>query len=518
MSEFQNQKRSDAFILTLLLAIVFMLAARVPMDADLGWHLAAGRESVSSGRPMLTDSFSYTRAGSPWINHSWLSQLVLYGLYLAGGYLGLGVWVALLATISMGLTYLQMKGPAILRAFLAVFASTVTAVVWSPRPQMASLVLFALLGWILYRYKWKGIDQLWLLPGLFLLWSNLHGGWALGYIFIGVMLAGEILNRLLGNTSIEVLPWQRVLRLALWGVGTVPCLVINPNGLDILKIPFQTVEVQALQQLIQEWASPDFHDLIQQPFLWLLMGTLAVMALSGRRADLTDLATVVVFGSLGLTARRNFGPFALAVAPVLSRYLWAAYQTWRNPAREGAGGWGPGSGGELTARFRPRWQQVVNLILVGVFILAALVKLWYVTQPMMVKQAMAQMEPAAALDYLKKQSASGRIFNEYNWGGYLVWELPACKIFVDGRTDLFGDAVIGEWIRILQAEPAWQAKLDGYRVDWVLIDPGRPLVRELAGGGWIEVFRDDHSVLWKRGSSLAQAIDQAFGELEFRSP
>ena len=200
----------------LLMVMVFLLAARTPLDTDLWWHLAAGQQTWQTGTPMVIDVFSFTRNGSLWINHSWLSQVILYGLYQAGGWLALGGWVAVFATISMGFVYAQMRGPAIFRAFLIVFATTVAAVVWSPRPQLVSLVLFSLLGWILYRFKWQKKDRLWLLPLIFLFWSNLHGGWALGFMLIGLMLVGEVVNHGMGNQSPEVLTWRAVGRLAAW--------------------------------------------------------------------------------------------------------------------------------------------------------------------------------------------------------------------------------------------------------------------------------------------------------------
>ena len=134
------------FILVFLLVLIFLIAARTPLDSDLFWHLASGKQTWLSGRPMLADVFSFTRYGAAWINHSWLSQLILYGLDQLGGTLALGAWVAALATISMGLVFIQMRGPAIFRAFIVILATTVAAVVWSPRPQMVSLVAFALLG------------------------------------------------------------------------------------------------------------------------------------------------------------------------------------------------------------------------------------------------------------------------------------------------------------------------------------------------------------------------------------
>jgi hypothetical protein len=492
-----SKRRPDYFILVVVLLLIFLLAARTPLDTDLYWHLAAGRQTWQSGQAMVADTFSFTRAGQPWLNHSWLSQVMLYGLFQVGGSLALGVWMAGLATLSMGLMIAQMRGPAIFRAFLSVLAVTVAAVVWSPRPQLVSLALFALIGWLLYLYKVQRAKILWLLPFLFWAWSNLHGGWSLGLMWIGIVIAGEACNHLLGNRSAEVLSWREIGRLVMWTGLSLPALALHPNGLAILTIPFQTVEVQALQQFIQEWASPNFHEFFQQPYLWLMALSVIAFGLSGRKVDLTDLLLVLWFAGLGLVARRNFGPFALAATPVVSRYLWAMFGSLRKPGETPAGEWGPGVSEPLAGRFRPRWQKAVNLALVAVIGFAALAKVWAVTSPVLVAAASLQMDPVGATTYLLQNQARGRIFNEYNWGGYLIWTDPLLKVFVDGRTDLYGDEILGEWIQIIQAAPGWENLLDQWQVDWVMIDPTRPLAKGLAGLGWREVYRDGQAVIFQ---------------------
>jgi len=499
------KRKPDLFIAVVVLLLVFLLAARTPLDTDLYWHLAAGRQTVQSGQVMVTDSFSFTRMGQPWLNHSWLSQVILYSLYRLGGSLAVGLWMAVLATLSMGLMFAQMRGPAIFRAFLTVVAVTVTAVVWSPRPQLVSLVFFSFLGWLLYRYKYhpkKGGFQranvLWLLPFLFWAWSNLHGGWALGLMWIGILVVGECCNHVLGNRSAEVLSWREMGRLLLWTGLALPVLALHPNGLAILTIPFQTVEVQTLQQFIQEWASPNFHEFYQQPYLWLLALVAVAFGLSGRKVDITDLLLVLWFGGLGLLARRNFGPFALAATPVVARYLWVAIRGWRVPVGSApVGEWGPGGAEPLPARYRPRWQRVVNLVLVALIGFAALGKLGVVTDPAIVASTSAQLDPVGATAFLVQNQARGRIFNEYNWGGYLIWMDPHLKVFVDGRTDLYGDEILGEWIKINQAAPGWQDLLKKWQVDWVMIDPARPLAGQLSAHDWLEVYRDGQAVIFQ---------------------
>ena len=167
------RSKGDRLVFVLVLVLVFLMAARMPLDTDLWWHLRAGETTLQTGHPMLTDTLSFTRAGSPWINHSWLSEVGMALLFRVGGYLALSAMVALVAAASMAVLYRQMSGPALLRAFVIILATLVAAVVWSPRPQIFSLLLLAVCGLILDDYRRKGINRLWLLPPLFVLWSNL---------------------------------------------------------------------------------------------------------------------------------------------------------------------------------------------------------------------------------------------------------------------------------------------------------------------------------------------------------
>jgi len=244
------------FIITFLM--VAMMAARTPLDSDLWWHLRAGQVTVETGHPLLVDLFSYTRDGQTWVNHSWLSQVILYGLYQLAKFTGLSLWVTVLAVVSLTFVFFLMKGPAWWRSFLVILCAVAIAPVWSPRPQVASLALFAFLAWWMERWKSGDLRRLWALPLLFLLWSNLHGGYSLGFLLLGAFLGGQVLNHVLGMKE-DTIPWRTLGRILLWMFAGFLAVAINPNGLDMWRIPFQTVGVSSLQQFIQEWASPDFH-------------------------------------------------------------------------------------------------------------------------------------------------------------------------------------------------------------------------------------------------------------------
>jgi hypothetical protein len=496
---------TDRLVFFVVLVMIFLSAARTPVDTDMWWHLRAGETTWTQGRPLLHDLFSFTRLGQPWINHSWLSQVGMYLLFDWGGYLAIGLFVALLATGMIALVFLQQDGPALLRALLLVLITAVVAVVWTPRPQTTSLFLFALTGYVLYLYKWRQRDHIWILVPLFILWSNLHGGYPLGLLSIGAIVAGEILNHALGYQSHYVLSWRRVRKLALMGVLCALVVAVNPNGVDAWLIPFQTVSVGALQNYVSEWASPDFHELVQQPLLWLVFALLGAIGLSRQRLDGSDLAGLVIFGMLAFIARRNYGPFALVAAPVLSRHLWILINDlklrWHTKTHEAIREVPEGKvaleGKSEQVRI-PSWKKGVNLGLVALLSLIAIGKLYFVTHPAFVDPYLRTAYPVDAASWMQAQGLEKNVFNEYAWGGYMVWFLRQTPVFVDGRTDLFGDEIIGEWITVVQGGEGWETTLEHWQVDIALLDPGRPVVPLLIETGWEVLYRDDQAILLGR--------------------
>ncbi|MBE0696112.1 MAG: hypothetical protein IH586_04245, partial [Anaerolineaceae bacterium] len=465
----------EHLLLVITFLLIFIMAARTPLDTDMWWHLSAGEEMLRSGKILMTDVFSYTRAGALWTNPYWLSQIGMAALFRWQGFLGLGAAVALLATASMGLVYLQCSGPGLLKAVALLLGSIVASVVWSPRPQLVSLLLLALTAYLIYLYKWKGKDILWGLPLVFFLWGNFHGGYPLGLILIGAALAGEVLNHILALGGETVLPWRKIIRLAVWGILGGLAVLANPNGLRMWLLPFQTVDMRVLQEFIPEWASPDFHNLLQQALLWLLLASFTAVGVSGKMIDGSDLFTLLGFAYMAFVARRNFGPFALVAVPILCRYGAAALEAWEIRApwlRKLAQKGDPEEKGRAI-------KKMINLGLVGLLGLVALGKLYGVTQPALVNGYLEQSFPAQAVRWLNENQPPGRLLNEYNWGGYLQWALRDYPIFVDGRTDLFNDEMVGEWIEIVQVGPGWQEMLDRYQVDLVMLEPDRPLLIEL---------------------------------------
>jgi hypothetical protein len=493
---------------------IFTMAARPPMAADTWWHLQAGRVTLEQGHILQTDVFSHTRNGSPWINHSWLSQIVLHDLFHRFSYAGLGLWMGLVVTAAFALVYRQMEGDPFTKAFILILAAAASAVIWSARPQLFSFLLTAAVATILYLFKWKHVNRLWLLPPLFVLWVNLHAGYALGFMVLAAFVAGEILNHLLAAATppqptsgrsvgaAATPPLQsgggRVGALAApavsWhGLGLVTAvtalsfllLVLNPNATRMWTYYLDTVRIDVLQDFIQEWRSPDFHLLRMHPFIWLLLATLVAVGLSRRRLDGTDLATVGLFAYAALLATRNVALFALVAAPVLSRHATAIGHRVRSRAR-------PTSTSSLRA--------VVNWALLLIVIALAAFQIVSVLRPTHNEALRRETLPVGAVDWIEQHQPEGEMFNHYNWGGYLIWRLwPDYHVFVDGRTDLYGDDFLRQYLEIQLGKPGFGETLETYDVGFVLMPPTSPLTRQLGcTGDWEEAYRDGVATVWVR--------------------
>ena len=251
--------------------------------------------------------------------------------------------------------------------------------------------------------------------------------------------------------------------------------MINPAGPVMLLYPFKTVSIGVLQDFIQEWQSPNFHLAQVQPFLWLLLATMAAMAWSRRGINLTDWLVVGGVAYLGLVAGRNIALLAIVAPPVLTRNVRA--------------GWA-----DLTAR-HPRWGDVIrpasrtpgrsmlilNWLVLALVALAGLAKVALVL-PTTVNQAeFAKVLPVDAAAFVQRTHPAGKLFNSYNFGGYLLWALyPDYPVYVDGRTDLYDDKFLRSYLSVMAGRPGYEATLDNYGVNVVLVEANALLGDRLA--------------------------------------
>src|SRR5579859_1509086 len=476
----------------LTFAGIFAMAARPSIDTDTWWHLRAGAWMVAHHQVLAVDMFSSTRFGQPWLNHSWLSQILLYGVWQLLSYAGLNLLTAVLVVIAWWFVYARIEGNAYLKAFCLVLGAAASAVYWSARPQMASFLLTAVFAWVLGDFRWRGIDLLWWLPLLVVLWVNLHGGFAIGFLLLLGTLAGQGLSLVLGQSGPGTLTWSGLRRLAVVSAICAAVVPLNPFGPALYLVPLRTVSIGVLQQFIQEWQSPDFHLLQFQPFIGLVLATIVALGLSRRRADLTDLLLVCGFTYLALVSARNVSNAALIITPLLARHA-AAIVAELHQSRP-----------RLAALVDPapalRNYPVLNGALLGLVLLAVLIKAADASLPATNAKFIASQEPVKAVDYLEQAQPPGPLFNAYNWGGYLAWRLyPNYPVFVDGRTDLYDDALLRQYLTAALGQPSYRLVLDQYGVNLVLVEQGSPLAQRLAvDTAWRPLYADSVSAVFQR--------------------
>jgi len=482
-------------VIALLFVGIFAIAIRPLVDADQWWHLASGDWMRSAGQIAVTDPFSHTVAGRDWIEHGWLPDILASWVFDHLGYAGLGLLLALTVTVSMALVFRQMEGRIFVRAFVLLLAAVASAIAWTMRPQIFSYLYFAGVLWMLDRYRQGSRRVLWLLLPLMLLWTNTHGGWINAYLPIACVLIGEALNRIFRPADDESSSWRSIWILA--GVAAISLLLValNPHGVTMLIYPFFTLDMGATATLIQEWASPDFHQMQMQPFAWMLLLTVASIGIAGKRVDFTHLVTLCGFGYAALISARMIPLFAMATAPILSLYadaaitrLWDALAS-RHPRLAGKE--------SDPAPPRPIMYAGNWLILLLVVLTVALLAFqsWSVEAN---ETAQAEIYPAGAVAYMATHELPGEMFNSYNWGGYLIWKLyPEQGVYIDGRADLYGDAFIEEYLRVAYAQSGWEETLAKYSVGHVVVEVQSALAGVLnLHPAWEEVYRDEMAVVF----------------------
>jgi len=474
----------------LFAAILFLgllaVTARSATDPDLWWHLRTGQWIVETGHVPHSDPFSFTHAGYPWISHEWLSEVVFYELWEHAGPPALIVYSAMITTAGFLLLYLRCPGKRHWAAAATALGALAAAPSWGVRPQMFTFTLASLLLWLLEAGEARPRLLFWI-PPLFLLWLNLHAGFALALALLLAYGAGLIMETALGNT-----PWQQarplLLRVLLLLLACLALVPLNPSGAQLYRYPFDTLRSSGMRSLIGEWHSPDFHDGLYRPLLlvWLLL--LAALASSRSRPKGRVIVPLLLTSFAALDAVRHIPIFVLLAMPVIAAALPSASASPPLAQRH-----------PTSSRFRPLFNGAV-LILMAVF---ALVK--WVSLARNQDASEAKQFPQKAVAFLRDSDQPRKIFVYYDWGGYAIWKLyPQYRVFVDGRADLYGadlpsEDLLRQFETAVQLRTGWRNVLDRWKVEAALLPPSCALAQALLlDPNWHAAFRDSKAIILVR--------------------
>lgn len=507
----------------LTLAAVFTIALSTLTRFDFWWFLKSGELILETGTVPRTDPFSYTAEGRPWVNHMWATQALLALGWHRWGRIALLLAKAAIVSATFAVVLATVRGRGvhpILASGVCLLAAWAGLGFWEVRPQVITYLFTAVYLWLL-RDGWTRRRALWwAIPLLMMAWANLHAGFVTGLGLIGLIGFGTAMEKLwaltaeagsAGNAaagtdgqgsegSRGVL--RRMARreardvlartVLLTGLALLASLV-NPYGIRALLFPFEVVGTKAFLSSTLEWFSPDFHNPIYRGFEAMLLLVLPAVAWGRGGLRLTDLLLLGGLAHLGLVSLRHIPLFAVAAAPPLAVGLQGLVRALRD---------GYAGSGVLTARLREGLPSLGRLAASPVLWLGAaagalllvLGLYWVAFLGAPASPFALDLEerryPREAVTFIDANALPAPLFNVYVWGGYELWRLyPRYRVFIDGRTHVYGPEVLEDFLAVTNVAPHWATVLDRWKVQTILAPRPSVLVEVLtAVGGWRLVF------------------------------
>jgi len=446
--------------------IGFLLAFFKIISYDAWFHLAAGRHVWEGGLVPTADPFSFVET-NPWLYHSWLSGLWMHALHALGGGTGVIVWKAIwVACVGVVLFTSMVRRGARPSAsaglcMLGLLAFRYRMVV---RP-MVFTTLFGALTWLVLDMHYRRERcLLWLLPPVFALWINLHPGALIGIAMMGVHIVAELIRVLREPRGRPKLMPKPVARLVLTMALSLAAMLCNPYGIKALLTPLHLAEQRYYLDMTLEWQRMPFTIQFFNPLSPLFMygampfWVLIACAAAGwirfwRRYSWLDTLALWSFGALAIMNRRHADIFVIAILPGLATAI------------HGAEGWLR----ERWSTARATWRgadTVIVLVTLAVFGLALPGGTEYDfgvgTRPFGL--------PTGGAAFLRAIGARGRVFNQWVWGGYLIWQgHPRRQVFIDTRSLTYGEGRFREYDSI-QKGSDWEDVLRNYGVECLVLD------------------------------------------------
>ena len=464
-----------AAILTLFLANSGNLLFR---DPDLLWHITVGRRILQTGSFPWTDEYSHTFYGQTWIAKEWLSQILFAFIYDTAGWKGLAVLIGAAIALTFTLLFLVLEQqmrvvPALIGS---LFAYSLAAPHFLVRPHMLSFPLVVIWMAGLVRASEARTAPSPYLLALMVVWANLHGGFTLGLACIVPFALEAVL---------AADPAERIATARRWAFflgGAVVAALVTPYGYRAVFATYQVFGGNEALKYINEWQplnfSRDWHA------GGLLLVALFASLLSGVR--LPFIRCVLVMGMLyQALLHLRFVALGAIVIPVLIAGPLARQFDYISKARPD-----PVLAALLNIAAKPLLRLLAMVVaVVGVGAAALLPE----------RSLPPVIAPVAAVDYLGARAREGKIYNDYLFGGYLIFR--GIPTFIDGRSDqLFGGGFLGNLYRTMEG-PArdFRTLLDKHDIRFALVQPKSREASILDEGvGWRRIYADDTAILYER--------------------
>lgn len=467
-------------------------------DGDTGYHIQTGRFILQHRTIPDHDIFSYLTPAPQWIAHEWLSEVIMALIYQSAGLTGLVIFFALFLALTHVFLYQSLRSGC--NDLLLVILVTATAIAtssthWFARPHVFSLALTLAWYHLLNEYQYRNRKTLRYLPALMVFWANLHGGFVMGLLLLGVYAMGNLLGSTAGSPSLagERLHKAKVLWILAILCAGAACL--NPRGYEVLLFPFKLTANDFLMDRVAEFLSPNFHKPL--PFKYMLLMVIAAAAFSRARFDIIEVGVVLLLTHMSLYSVRYVSLFAVLV----SRPLLRASSDLIN---------------QLPSRFvnlyRRRGQNLAALEPATNHYLwpasALIVTVTLATIGVIHFEFSRTRFPITAVEFLKREPVTGNIFNHDEFGDYMIFAAwPQYRVFIDGRSDMYGADRVSEYLKVADGQPDWETVIRKYNISVVFFDPRAPISAILrARNDWSIIYSDSVASIFVRNDSQHQPL------------
>jgi len=360
----------------------------------------------------------------------------------------------------------------------------IATAIFSLRPQLFGYFFLLLTLICLERFRQGHSRALWFLPPLFLIWANTHGTFVFGLAAIGAYFAGGLVSFELGGLVAE--PWtprQRLHLLITFLLCTI-AILITPYGSEIAAYPVVMATSQPLNIAnIQEWQPLSFGLGVGKYFLGLMLLVFLGHVFFPVRYRLQEMA-MLLFGVYAACVHIRFILiFVMLLAPVLAGF----FAKWL-PSYDAA-----------------KDRYALNLIIIGLLVLSLI---RFLPGKKAIAEVVAKEYPVGAISYLRAHPQPTGMFNEYGYGGYLIWQLgPQHKVFIDGRADMYEySGVFQDYMHIANLNSDALSLLGKYGIQSCLISRKNSLATLLAASPeWKQAYRDEFSTIFVRTQAVRPA-------------
>jgi hypothetical protein len=456
---------------------ISVIAGKRIAEADIWFHLRNAQEFLARHAFLRTDLYTFTTAGSPLLDHEWLSEIPYYLAFQAWGLRGvLAVYLVLMWFIFAAIYYLALRRGANPGEAALVTMAGVALGTYSIGPHMHHFGWLCMMGLLLLLERFERTGKgLWLLPPLFALWINLHGSWVFGFVVLGAYIVSGLVEGQWNNVVAARWTPAQLKRLLLVSVASAVALMANPYGYKLLWYPFDLLFRQKINlDNMGEWQSVNFHTGYGKLAMLMVLALLGAAWFSHKPWQLRDilLAAFAVWASLNHLRFLFFA--AIIMVPILAPRLHLI--------------------GPYDAKKDKPW---LNLAMTAA--LAGLI-VWTLPSAAELQTRIDTQFPKDALRFMQqKQITGGRLFTWYDFGGYLEFYAPEIKPFADGRTDIFVyNGVLDDYIKINAIEAPFEL-LDKYKIDYVLFPVNKHLTYVLDhSAAWRVIYEDQVAKLYER--------------------